>query len=115
MEPTLTKERQTTRFINENPTELVLTRMTKTDDGAGGYLSEPRDLEPQVVRVVQQRQPSNVERRNADGEVVRPTITLVCHPNTDVQRNDTFTWQGLLAEIVWVTDLVYVLHAEVAI
>ena len=115
MEPQTAKERQTKRFINENPTAVVFTRNVRAPDGAGGYTTTPTDLDPQVVRVVQQRRAVAVERRNSSGEVVTPSITLVCAHDADVRRNDTFTWQDLPAEVVWVTDLGYVKHAEVAI
>lgn len=115
MEPLTARERQTKRFINENPSTIVFARNTKTPDGAGGFTEIPTNLEPQVVRVVQQRRAIAIERRNSAGEVVNPTITLVCMPYTDVERDDTFKWEGLAAEVVWITDLGYVKHAEVAI
>lgn len=112
----LTQRRRTTAFIADNPTSLVLVRGTnREDDGAGGWTTTPNSLPAQVLRVVQQKQGSGVERRNSAGEEVSPTITLVCEYDADVKRNDTFTWQGLKAEVVWVTDLRYVKHAEVAI
>lgn len=116
MEPQTAKERQTQRFINERPTDIEFIRGTRREDGAGGYIvTDPAPLDPQTVRVVQQRSGSTVERRNSDGETVTPAITLVCMPGTDVVRGDTFTWQDLGAEVVWITDLGYVKHAEVAI
>lgn len=115
MEPNTVKVRQTERFIAENPTDLVLTRNTRASDGAGGFTTSPTPLSSQVVRIVQQRTSAAVERRNISGEVVNPSVTLVCLPSVNVQRGDTFTWQGLSAEVVWRTDLGYVVHAEVVI
>lgn len=117
MEPLTGKIRQTKHFIDQNPSTIVFGRNVKTEDGAGGFIDSdgPTPLDPQVVRVVQQRRAVEIERRNSSGEVVNPTITLVCMPSTDVVRGDTFKWQGLNAEVVWVTELGYVKHAEVAV
>lgn len=106
---------QTAHFINDDPTELVLHRNAKVDDGAGGSSTTPTSLPPQTVKVSQQRESSQTERRNAAGEVVTPKIVLVMMWDADVQRDDTFEWDGLQCEVVWVTDLKYVKHAEVAI
>lgn len=111
----LVNQRQTEDFIERNPSDVVLSREVRADDGAGGYTTTATPLTSQRVRVVQQRQNSGTERRNQAGEVVRPAITLVMKHDADVQRGDTFDWQGLDAEVVWVTDLRYVKHAEVAI
>lgn len=117
MEGLRTQIRQTQRFINENPSTIVFSRNERTPDGAGGFIDSdgPEPLDPQVVRVVQQRRAVEVERRNSSGEMVNPTITLVCMPDLNVMRGDTFKWQDLPAEVVWITDLGYVKHAEVAI
>jgi hypothetical protein len=108
-------KRQTARFINDDPTTIVLQRNMKVEDGAGGYTTAPTDLTPQVVKVSQQRSAQATERRNRSGEVVQPSIYLVMYWDADVQRDDTFVWQGLNCEVVWITDLKYVKHAEVAV
>lgn len=107
------KVRQTDRFIREDPSTVVLSRMTKNPDGAGGHTLAPTPLEPQVVKVVKTF-PRATERRNTAGEIVTPTIYLVMYPDANVQNGDTFTWNGLSGEVVWINDFGYILHAEVA-
>lgn len=109
------KVRNTKRFIDQNPSFITLMRGVDVPDGAGGSTETPAPLEPQEMRVVQQARAVATERRNSAGEVVTPTITLVCMPDTDIKRGDEFTWEGLSAEVVWVTDLKYVKHGEVSI
>jgi hypothetical protein len=106
-------KRQTDRFIKDDPTTLVLTRNMRVSDGAGGYTTTPTDLDPQVVKVVQTF-PRATERRNQAGQVVTPSIYLVMYHDANVQNGDTFLWRGLDAEVVWITELDYVKHAEVA-
>ena len=103
---------QTKQFIAEDPTSVVLSRNTKAEDGAGGSTFTPAPLPSQVVKVAQRSESSSVERRTESGEVVRPGITLVCEWDADIQRGDTFEWEGLNVEIVWVTALDYVKHGE---
>lgn len=107
--------RQTRRFIASDPSSIVLGRNVQADDGAGGFTTTATAQRAQVFKVVQKAQSDAVERRNMAGEVVRPAITLVCMPDANIQRGDTFTWEGLAAEVVWLTRLDYVLHAEVAL
>ena len=112
-----TMRRQTHQFIMDDPTTIEITRQTRVPDGAGGTVpdADPTPVEPQVVKVSQQRANSGVERRNADGEMVTPQIVLVCEWDADIKRDDTFVWNELDCEVVWVTDLGYVKHGEVAV
>lgn len=105
---------QTEQFIDENPTDLVLTRNTKVPDGAGGSTTSPTDLDPQTVRVIPQSRLVSVERRTTAGAVVKPDMNLICMPDADVQRGDTFTYNGLKMQVVWVSVLSYEKIAEVA-
>lgn len=106
---------QTEQFVNDNPTDLILKRNAKAPDGAGGTTSTPTPLSPQTVRIVQASESNAVERQNAAGEVVRPALKIVCMPDTDIERGDTFTWMGMNAEVVWLTALQYEITADVAV
>lgn len=106
--------RQTLHYIKSNPSEVIFTRMTKTPDGAGGSSIEPAPQTPQTVRIIQQQQYKDVERRNAAGEVVRPNMTVLAAHDANMLRGDTFVWEGLVMEVVWVTDMKYELVGEVA-
>lgn len=112
---------QTATYIAANPDSVVLTREERTSDGAGGWTTTgSTPLPPQVVRIIQQRESNGTERRNRDGEVVRPALVLLAQHDANVQRNDTFDWDGMTAEVVWVQALesgggVYELSCEVAL
>lgn len=111
-----TLRRQTNQYIAFNPTTVVLTREVRTEDGAGGYTTAgSTPLSPQVVRIIQQRESNATERRNRDGEVVRPSLVLLAAWDADVEVDDTFTWNGMRAEVVWVTDMGYEKSCEVAL
>jgi hypothetical protein len=106
---------QTEQFIGENPTSLVLTRSTRTEDGAGGWVNgAPTPLPAQRVRLVPQSASPGVERRTVSGEVVRPDLRIVGMPEFNVAVGDTFTWNTIRMEVVWVSDLGYEKIAEVA-
>lgn len=104
---------QTQRFIDDDPTDLVLTRSTKSDDGAGGsVLGSPTDLPAQTVRVVPQNRVIAVERRTVEGETVTPDYKVISMPDGDFQRGDIYTYGGIRFEIVWITPLSYELIIE---
>ena len=111
----------TKQYIAYNPDSIVLTREVRTDDGAGGFTTAgSTPLPPQVFRIIQQRESNGAERRNRDGEVVRPSLVLLAEWDADIKRNDTFPWEGQTAEIVWVQALetaggTYELSCEVAL
>lgn len=106
--------RQTRMFIKDNPVDLVVERPNWQDDGAGGRINTGATFLPaQEVRVVQQREGQHTERRLVGGEVVKPSLTVVCMWNADIQEGDYLEWRGNRIEVVWITDLHYVIHAEV--
>lgn len=112
--------KQTKQYINFNPKTVTLTRPDKASDGAGGTLPAATPLPPQVVRIIQQREGSGTERRNSDGEVVRPSLVLLAEWNADVKEDDFFDWNGMRAEVVYVQKLetgggTYELSCEVAL
>lgn len=115
MQGIVTLTKQTLRFIEENPSEIIFTRKTRVSDGAGGYTTTPTPLDPQVVRVVEQNVAREVERRNVAGEVVRPALAVVAMPYADLSTGDTFPWQGRTAEVVYLTVLPYELIGEVGL
>lgn len=107
---------QTRRFIADLPTEVTLSRSVASDDGAGGTVyGPPASLSPQTFKLTQQSESSATERRTSDGEVVRPTLRVVAEWDADIAIGDTFTWNGLPVEVVWITALPYEKLAEVAI
>lgn len=108
-------KQQTAQFIMESPSSLAFKRWTKVDDGAGGTTKTSVTLSPQTVRVVQAKENSMVERRTISGEVVRPSLSVVCMPDANITAGDTFTWLGFSVEVVWLTNIGYEIIAEVAV
>lgn len=106
---------QTRKFIGENPVDIVLTRYTKVNDGAGGTRTTNEDLPAQRMRVIAQRSAVAIERRTIGGVTVTPDLVLQGMPETDVVRGDTFTYNGVLMEVVWVHVFGYEKLAEVTI
>lgn len=107
--------KQTRNYIRANSSQITLKRKTKVPDGAGGHTYTDTPLPPQTMRVIQQNLSEAVERRNVAGEVVRPTVVVMAEWNADMRKGDTFPWEGMTAEIVWVTNLNYELLGEVSV
>lgn len=105
---------QTEFFIDQNPIDLVLSRITKVDDGAGGTTEDSVPLDAQKMRLVKPAPSTSVERRTVGGEMVFPTLSVVAQFDADMQRGDTFKYQGLTMEIVWVNDMGYEKIGEAA-
>jgi len=107
---------QTKHFIDEDPTDIILTRNVKQEDGAGGYILTDPALQPvQTFKVTQAVSAQDTERRTVAGEVVIPSIALVCEWDANIEIGDTFNWNDLLVEVVWLVRLPYVVTAEVAV
>lgn len=106
--------RQTEMIIQENPTDVVITRRVKVSDGAGGVTYNPTPLDPQTVRFIEQVRRIEVERRTVGGETVTPDFNMLCEYNADVQKGDQLNWRGMLLEVVWVIDLDYERTCELA-
>lgn len=126
--PQLTKglavmRRQTSHYIADVPTYVVLRRMTKVSDGAGGFTLTPTPQPEQRVRIIRQNESEATERRNRDGEVVRPQLVMLMEWDGNVQLGDQFDYdprgatdpQSHLAEVVWITDMDYELTCEVVL
>lgn len=94
----------TQAFIDANPTDVVLTRYTSGDDGAGGTTQiEPQTLEPQVMRIVAQNLKTAAESRvTPDGQVVTPVFAVIALPSADIAVGDQFTDDDKLLEVVYV-------------
>jgi hypothetical protein len=104
---------QTRKFIAEDAVEVVLTRGTRTPDGAGGFtIANPAPLLPQTMKVIQIASAAAVERKSVGGEVVRPDIKLLAEWDADIQMGDTMEWNGLILEVVWMIKLDYEVTAE---
>lgn len=105
---------QTQKFIEENPSDVVLTRTERADDEAGGYTDG--DLVPvpaQRVRLVPANPSAAVEVRNTSGEVVKTAYSMVGLPNANVKENDSLMIDGLRYEVAQAVVIGgYVFRAE---
>jgi hypothetical protein len=81
-------ERQIRAFIDRKPFEVVLSRESRIDDGAGGSIPDsPTELLPQEVRIVGVPRPRTVVTQ--DGREVQIDKAIIGLPDLDVQLGDT--------------------------
>lgn len=113
MEGIATLKKQTRRFINDNPTDIVLMRRVEVEDGAGGFTHTDKPLDPQRMRVVETAGPGGVTSRNVAGSVDRPQRSIIAELDADIQETDKFTYQGMPCVIGYVQMLPYEIIAEV--
>lgn len=115
MEGTTVLKEQTKRFIDENPTDIVFTHNARVPDGMGGYTTAPTPVPAQRVRVIQSVSAQATERRTTSGEMVSPDMKILGEWDADIHKDDTFVWNGLNVEVVWVVVLPYEKTAEVVV
>ena len=97
---------QTKKFIDENPSDIVLTRAERAADGAGGTTAgTPTPLSAQRVRLVPANPSAGAEVRTVSGEVVNMTYSLIGLPDANVKEGDTLDIGGLRHEVVQVMVL----------
>lgn len=113
MTSTMASERHvaiTAKFIDQNPSDLLLRRRVRTADGAGGFTTAYVDVEgPVTVRRVLHGGRNGVERVSESGHTVIPQWTLILMPDADVQLFDQFDFPPYsqaphVCEIVWLSD-----------
>jgi hypothetical protein len=99
--------KQTSQFIAENPTDVVITRQVMKDDGAGGSIPDgpPSSLDPQRVRVVIKSLNQQIEFRTVEGEVLKPEYSIVGEYDADIREGDSFTYDGNRIEVVFVFSI----------
>lgn len=106
--------RQTTQFINENPSDISFEREVNVDDGAGGVRKSRLPLTPQRVRVIEQERSAEVESASVGGEVLNPDYVIIAEHDADIQEGDSFNWRGRSHEIKYVRlDKPYEVWAQV--
>jgi hypothetical protein len=90
--------RQVQAEINSDPVEILPSRRTKVDDGAGGwrYAGPPTPIDKplRVLIAPAKRRLSDMVVNTELGQVIDyPYIVLARH-DADIERDDTFFWQG---------------------
>lgn len=107
--------KQTRQFIAEDPFALALTRITREDDGAGGYVDgPPTPVAAQTVRLVPANPNAASETRTVGGETLKTMYSIVAMPDADIQEGDSFQVNGARHEVVIVLNIGgYEVRAEV--
>lgn len=84
------------RFIDENPSTIIIERGQRVKTAAGGYVwIKTGDVAPQVGRLIYSgNKGDKVTRILPDGAILVITHTLVFMPGADVERLDKFTLDG---------------------
>jgi len=97
-------EQQTAAVIAENPVDIIITRVPRSDDGAGGYVDgSPVVLKPQTVRIVgSSRVGASITRMTSDGQVAVVDATLLGMPDLNIERDDRFESSGTKYQVVTV-------------
>lgn len=80
----------TKAFIDADYKDIVLNRVTRADNGAGGYTEAEAPLAAQRFRLIPQQGNMSPLRETLDGEAVQPDYVLLGEWNSDMQRWDTF-------------------------
>jgi len=101
----LSVQRQLTKvFIEADKIQVVLSRSTPTDDGAGGTIpGSPVDLPPQTMRLIPLGDGAQ-ERFNANGVAVTPSYMLMGYHDSDMEREDQLVIGGRRYEIVFINE-----------
>lgn len=101
----LTIQRQlTASFIAADRISVVLQRSTRTDDGAGGTVTNPpAPLPPQTMRLIPLGDMAQ-ERFTANGQSVMPAYALLGLHTADLERWDEFEMAGRRYQVVFVSE-----------
>ena len=90
------QRRQVAAWKVARSVELVLTRYTRTADGAGGWTrTNPQTLMPQKFRIVVfKRRLTQFMDNIEEGNVPNLSYTVVGPPDADIEVGDTFVFEG---------------------
>jgi hypothetical protein len=80
----------TKAFIDADYKDIVLNRVTREDNGAGGFTETENPVAAQRLRLIPQQGNMSPLRETLDGEAVQPDYVLLGEWNSDIQRWDTF-------------------------
>jgi hypothetical protein len=94
----------TTEFINADFKDIVLNRVTRTSNGAGGYTEEETPVDAQRMRLIPQQGNMSPLRETLEGEAVQPDYVLLGEWNADLMRWDTFVDLGRRYQVLFVHE-----------
>ena len=83
---------QQDRIINQNKASIIISRTTRTDDGAGGWTeSDPTPLASQDVRIYAKLRYTKVVNISEAGWTVKKTQKMIAKWDADIEsENETF-------------------------
>lgn len=94
--------RGTVNFIANDPEDVVITRIVKVDDDAGGWTRDTTmDLEPQRMRLGPASRNYNY-RTTVAGEWIVPTHEIIAEHDADLEEGDTFELYGTWFRVIFV-------------
>lgn len=95
----------TTAFIDADLKWLTLERLTRTDNGAGGYDETYNPLVlPQKFRLIPQHGNMSPLRETLDGEAVQPDYVLLGEFDSNMARWDKFEDNGRRYQVLFVHE-----------
>lgn len=94
----------TTAFINADYKDIILNRVTRADNGAGGFTEAEAPIAAQRMRLIPQQGNMSPLRETLDGEAVQPDYVLLGEWNADIQRWDTFEDAGRRYQVLFVHE-----------
>jgi hypothetical protein len=83
----------TAAFIAADVELIVLNRVVRGDDGAGGYVNTPTPLDPVSVRLIPQNDATPIADNN-DGRQEQTKFELLAAWDADVAEGDWFMFEG---------------------
>jgi len=115
---------QQDRIINQNKASIIISRTTRTDDGAGGWTeSDPTPLASQDVRIYAKLRYTKVVNINEAGWTIKKTQKMIAKYDADIEAEnetflDTFSYGDKDYKIVDVKDIFtqgFIVFKEVAL
>lgn len=94
----------TAEFIAADNKSVILNRVTRTDNGAGGYTEEETPVTAQIMRLIPQQGNTSPLRETLDGEAVQPDYILLGEWDADMLRWDTFEDNGRRYQVLFVHE-----------
>jgi len=89
------------RLINQDPTEITITRKITTDDGFSGKIEEEITLEPQTVRIYNKKSQREIIS-DASITIASKMLKLLTMHDTDIQEGDTFAHDGKTIRVTFI-------------
>ena len=111
---------QQDRIINQNKTSIIISRTSRVDDGAGGWVETITTLASQDVRIYAKLRYTKVVNISEAGWTVKKTQKMIAKYDADLEAEnetflDTFSYNSMDYKIVDVQDMLtqnYVVFKE---